>query len=50
MTNTENQRKAEKWMQERYPAVLEDLEKLGHYRTMEGFGHKQFNFDRSLEP
>ncbi|KAJ4303461.1 hypothetical protein N0V90_002356 [Kalmusia sp. IMI 367209] len=47
--NIDKQAKVEEWIKERYPAVWTELEALGQYRTMDGFGYRQFNFNRDLE-
>ncbi|KAF2200472.1 hypothetical protein GQ43DRAFT_441557 [Delitschia confertaspora ATCC 74209] len=48
--NVERQTKIEEWCKEHYPAAWAELEALGHFVTMEGFGYKQFNFNRELNP
>ncbi|OAG11452.1 complex I intermediate-associated protein-like protein 84 [Paraphaeosphaeria sporulosa] len=48
--NIDRQEKVEEWIKARYPAVWKQLEALGSYRTMDGFGYRQFNFNRDLEP
>lgn len=46
----DRQEKVEEWIKARYPAVWTQLEALGHYRTMDGFGYRQFNFSRDIDP
>ncbi|KAL5407642.1 hypothetical protein PMIN03_007014 [Paraphaeosphaeria minitans] len=46
----DRQEKVEAWIKARYPAVWKQLEALGSYRTMDGFGYRQFNFNRDLDP
>ncbi|KAF2445448.1 complex I intermediate-associated protein-like protein 84 [Karstenula rhodostoma CBS 690.94] len=48
--NIDRQEKVEEWIKARYPAVWKQLEALGSYRTMDGFGYRQFNFNRDLDP
>ncbi|KAH6522107.1 hypothetical protein HBI81_146710 [Parastagonospora nodorum] len=48
--NIERQARVEKWIKERYPDIWRELEALGHWVTMDGFGHRQFNINRDLEP
>ncbi|KAF2195164.1 hypothetical protein K469DRAFT_698725 [Zopfia rhizophila CBS 207.26] len=48
--NIEKQAKTEEWIKTHYPAVWVELENLGHYITMDGFGYKQFNINRDLDP
>lgn len=49
-TNIEKQGKVEAWIKQRYPAVWADMEALGHWVTMDGFGYKQYNINRDLDP
>ncbi|KAF1930390.1 uncharacterized protein M421DRAFT_418712 [Didymella exigua CBS 183.55] len=49
-TNSVRQKLVEAWIRERYPKVWEQMEALGHWVTMDGFGYKQYNIDRHLEP
>ncbi|KAF2477779.1 complex I intermediate-associated protein 84, mitochondrial precursor [Lindgomyces ingoldianus] len=49
-TNSERQRKVEAWIRQRYPAVWTEMEGLGHYKTMDGFGYRQFHINRDLDP
>lgn len=48
--NIDQQEKVEAWIKKHNPDVWARLEALGQYRTMEGFGFRQFNFNRDLEP
>lgn len=48
--NIDRQEKVEEWIKKHYPAVWAQLEALGQYRTLEGFGHRQFNFNRDIDP
>ncbi|KAL1595298.1 hypothetical protein SLS60_009988 [Paraconiothyrium brasiliense] len=48
--NIDRQEKVEEWIKARYPAVWAQLEALGSYRTMDGFGYRQFHFNRDLDP
>ncbi|KAF9695092.1 hypothetical protein EKO04_006765 [Ascochyta lentis] len=49
-TNIEKQGKVEAWIKERHPGVWREMEALGHWVTMDGFGYKQYNINRDLEP
>ncbi|KAJ4398538.1 hypothetical protein N0V91_010110 [Didymella pomorum] len=49
-TNIERQSRVEAWIKERYPEVWKEMEALGHWRTMDGFGYRQYNIDRHLKP
>ncbi|KAF3032123.1 hypothetical protein E8E12_001437 [Didymella heteroderae] len=49
-TNIEKQSQVEAWIKERYPEVWKEMEALGHWVTMDGFGYKQYNIDRHLAP
>lgn len=49
-TNIEKQGKVEAWIKERYPGVWDEMEALGHWVTMDGFGYKQYNINRDLDP
>ncbi|KAJ8107654.1 hypothetical protein OPT61_g8716 [Boeremia exigua] len=49
-TNMDKQEKVEAWIKERYPDVWDKMEAVGHWVTMDGFGYKQYNIDRNLEP
>lgn len=46
----ERQKHVEAWIKERYPAVWEELEALGHYVTMDGFGYRRYYVKRDLSP
>lgn len=48
--NIDRQEKVEEWIKKHYPSVWTQLEALGQYRTMEGFGYRQFNFNRDIDP
>ncbi|KAL5120893.1 hypothetical protein ACEQ8H_001080 [Pleosporales sp. CAS-2024a] len=48
--SNEQQARIEKWVKERYPDIWKELESLGHWVTMDGFGYRQFNINRDLEP
>lgn len=48
--NIDRQEKVEEWIKKHYPAVWTQLEALGEYRTMDGFGWRQLNFNRDLDP
>ncbi|KAF2876615.1 complex I intermediate-associated protein-like protein 84 [Massariosphaeria phaeospora] len=49
-TNIERQLKVEAWIREQHPAVWSELEALGHWVTMDGFGYRQYNINRDLDP
>lgn len=49
-TNIERQSKVEEWIKQHYPAVWTELEALGYWVTMDGFGYRQYNISRDLEP
>lgn len=49
-TNIEKQGQVEAWIKERYPHVWKEMEALGHWVTMDGFGYKQYNINRDLDP
>ncbi|KAF2625202.1 hypothetical protein BU25DRAFT_441639 [Macroventuria anomochaeta] len=49
-TNIEKQGKVEAWIKELYPDVWKEMEALGHWVTMDGFGYKQYNINRDLDP
>lgn len=49
-TNIDKQEKVEAWIRERHPDIWAQMEALGHWVTMDGFGYKQFNIDRHLAP
>lgn len=48
--NMHKQSKVEAWIQERYPEVWKRMEEVGHWVAMDGFGYKQLNIERHLEP
>ncbi|KAF2008524.1 hypothetical protein BU24DRAFT_456296 [Aaosphaeria arxii CBS 175.79] len=49
-TNIERQGKVEAWIKEYYPEVWTELEKVGYTVTMDGFGYRQYNINRDLDP
>lgn len=49
-TNIERQAKVEAWIREHYPEVWTEIEKVGYWVTMEGFGYRQYNINRNLDP
>ncbi|KAF2996424.1 hypothetical protein E8E13_002981 [Curvularia kusanoi] len=48
--NMEKQSRVEAWIKERHPDVWKQMEAVGHWVAMDGFGYKQLNIDRNLEP
>lgn len=48
--NIERQRRVEEWIKMRYPEVWAEMEALGHWVTMDGFGYRQYNINRDLDP
>ncbi|OSS44330.1 hypothetical protein B5807_11079 [Epicoccum nigrum] len=48
--NMHKQSKVEAWIRERYPAVWAQMEAVGHWVAMDGFGYKQLHIERHLEP
>jgi len=48
--NSEKQVHVEAWIKQRYPKVWEEMEALGHWVTMDGFGYRQYNINRDLDP
>ncbi|KAF2687736.1 hypothetical protein K458DRAFT_169404 [Lentithecium fluviatile CBS 122367] len=48
--NIERQKQVEEWIKGRYPEVWADFEALGHWVTMDGFGYRQYNLNRDLDP
>ena len=48
--NIERQRRVEEWIKKRYPEVWAEMEALGHWVTMDGFGYRQYNINRDLDP
>jgi hypothetical protein len=48
--NIERQTRVEAWIKQRYPDVWAEMEALGHWVTMDGFGYRQYNIDRNLDP
>jgi peptidoglycan/xylan/chitin deacetylase (PgdA/CDA1 family) len=49
-TNIERQVHVEAWIKQRYPEVWQEMEALGHWVTMDGFGYRQYNINRDLDP
>ena len=48
--NIERQRRVEEWIKKRYPEVWAEMEALGNWVTMDGFGYRQYNINRDLDP
>ncbi|USP79956.1 uncharacterized protein yc1106_07230 [Curvularia clavata] len=48
--NSEKQARVEAWIKQRYPHIWGELEALGHWVTMDGFGYRQYNINRDLNP
>jgi peptidoglycan/xylan/chitin deacetylase (PgdA/CDA1 family) len=48
--SNDRQERIEAWIKERYPEIWKELEALGHWVTMDGFGWRQYNINRDLEP
>lgn len=49
-TNIERQKKVEDWIREHYPDIWTEFEKVGFWVTLDGFGYRQLNIRRDLEP
>ncbi|KAF2639981.1 hypothetical protein P280DRAFT_24386 [Massarina eburnea CBS 473.64] len=49
-TNIDRQAKLEKWIKDNYPSVWREIDALGFWVTMDGFGYRQYNFNRDLDP
>ncbi|KAF2134812.1 hypothetical protein P153DRAFT_362544 [Dothidotthia symphoricarpi CBS 119687] len=49
-TNIERQGQVEEWIKQRYPDVWKEMDALGHWVTMDGFGYRQYNINRNLDP
>lgn len=49
-TNIEKQGLVEAWIRARFPHVWAEMEALGFWVTMDGFGYKQYNINRDLSP
>ncbi len=49
-TNIEKQGLVESWIKERYPEIWARMEQVGFWVTMDGFGYKQYNINRDLNP
>ncbi|KAF1848419.1 complex I intermediate-associated protein-like protein 84 [Cucurbitaria berberidis CBS 394.84] len=48
--NNEKQAHVEEWIKQRYPEVWKEMETLGHWVTMDGFGYRQYHINRDLDP
>ncbi|EFQ89027.1 hypothetical protein PTT_14835 [Pyrenophora teres f. teres 0-1] len=48
--NSNKQEDVEAWIRQRYPEVWSQMEALGHWVTMDGFGYRQYNINRDLDP
>jgi hypothetical protein len=48
--NIDRQTKVEAWIKEHYPEVWIELDALGHWVAMDGFGYRQYNISRDLDP
>ncbi|KAF1916134.1 hypothetical protein BDU57DRAFT_516044 [Ampelomyces quisqualis] len=48
--SNDRQERIEAWIKERYPEIWKELEALGHWVTMDGFGWRQYNINRDLDP
>ncbi|KAF1942544.1 hypothetical protein EJ02DRAFT_375604 [Clathrospora elynae] len=48
--NSDKQTHVEAWIKQRYPGVWQEMEALGHWVTMDGFGYRQYNINRDLDP
>jgi peptidoglycan/xylan/chitin deacetylase (PgdA/CDA1 family) len=48
--SNDRQARIEAWIKDRYPEIWNELEALGHWVTMDGFGWRQYNINRDLEP
>jgi hypothetical protein len=48
--NIECQKQVEDWVKKRYPGIWTEFEALGYWVTMDGFGYRQYNFNRDLDP
>ncbi|CAO2654295.1 Nn.00g110280.m01.CDS01 [Neocucurbitaria sp. VM-36] len=46
----EKQTHVEEWIKQRYPEVWKEMEALGYWVTMDGFGYRQYNINRDLDP
>ncbi|KAF1828146.1 hypothetical protein BDW02DRAFT_603709 [Decorospora gaudefroyi] len=46
----EKQTHVETWIKERYPEAWNEMEALGHWVTDNGFGYRQYNINRDLDP
>lgn len=48
--SNEKQAHVEAWIKKRFPEVWQEMEALGHWITFDGFGYRQYNIKRDLEP
>ncbi|KAF2796573.1 hypothetical protein K505DRAFT_373062 [Melanomma pulvis-pyrius CBS 109.77] len=48
--NIDRQTRVETWIKEHYPTVWTELDALGHWVEMDGFGYRQYNISRDLDP
>jgi hypothetical protein len=48
--SNDKQAQVEAWIQQRYPEVWKEMEAVGYYKTMDGFGYRQYNINRDLDP
>jgi hypothetical protein len=48
--SSERQTHVEAWIKQHYPQVWKEFEALGHWVTMDGFGYRQYNLNRDLDP
>jgi len=48
--SSERQTHVEAWIKEHYPEIWKQIEALGHWVTMDGFGYRQYNINRDLDP
>jgi hypothetical protein len=48
--SSERQTRVEAWIKQHYPQVWKEFEALGHWVTMDGFGYRQYNLNRDLDP
>ncbi|KAH8727917.1 hypothetical protein GQ44DRAFT_79554 [Phaeosphaeriaceae sp. PMI808] len=48
--SSDRQTRVEAWIKKRYPEVWQEIESLGHWVTMDGFGYRQYNLNRDVDP
>ncbi|KAL6707584.1 hypothetical protein ACN47E_003933 [Coniothyrium glycines] len=48
--DSERQEEVEAWIKQRYPKVWEEFSALEMWVTMDGFGYRQYDLNRDLEP